>query len=186
MWNLARLAKHPDLAPYFAQVLPIFWPVLYWQLVKMSAQLRAAGCREALGRVTWWGGVYITLLGDKPPSPSAYKPLTPARVHWSDEIWSTALPTGLDTEVGRPILPRKRGRGKSRHKDTKLSPTRNRSPPHSWGGIGWGPSQRNHKHRPAQSCVRPKQLAYPASSALRREKRHPPEAKAPSAAPSTR
>ncbi len=110
MWNLARLSKHPDLAPYFAQVLPIFWPVLYWQLVKMSAQLRAAGCREALGRVTWWGGVYITLLGDRTPSPSAYRPLTPTRGHWSDESWSTALPAQFTGEGTLFILPRKRGR----------------------------------------------------------------------------
>ncbi len=100
MPNLARLSKHPELAPYFAQVFPLFWPVLYWQLVKMSAQLRAAGCREALGRVTWWGGVYITLLGDRTEDPSVYKQISLPR------DWVNLTPTPAVLEALLAILPR--------------------------------------------------------------------------------
>ncbi len=100
MPNLARLSKHPDLAPYFAQAFPLFWPVLYWQLVKMSAQLRAAGCREALGRVTWWGGVYIERLGDRIEDPSAYMPISIPR------DWENPTPTLAALEALRAVLPR--------------------------------------------------------------------------------
>ncbi len=100
MPNLARISKHTHLAPYFAQVFPLFWPVLYWQLVKMSAQLRAAGCREALGRVTWWGGVYIEILGDKVEAPSAHKPLGVLR-NWVDPMPAPAI-----LEALRAVLPR--------------------------------------------------------------------------------
>ncbi len=116
MPNLARLAKHPDLAPYFAQVFPLFWPVLYWQLVKMSAQLRAAGCREALGRVTWWGGVYIEILGDRIEDPSAYKPISTSR------DWANPTPAPAMLETVLAIFPRIRDEAVSLQSQPLLTP----------------------------------------------------------------
>ena len=69
---LRRLSKHPLFADYFAFVLPIFWPVLYWQLRRMAEQMAARGCSEILVQVSWWGGIEITHFGDRAPSPSAY------------------------------------------------------------------------------------------------------------------
>ncbi|MBA4225128.1 MAG: hypothetical protein C0456_00730 [Hyphomonas sp.] len=105
MFSLARLRKEPALAQYFAFVHPFFWPVLIWQLGRAVAQVRAAGRCGAMIRVMWWGGVRIEYLGDAAPSPSAYRPVEPARKPWSDPSWSSAVPDFLSSEASAVIFP---------------------------------------------------------------------------------
>lgn len=61
MTMLAAIRRHPDFAGFFELVMPLFWPMLAWQLV----------------RVHWWGGITIAYFGDRAPDPSAYRPITP-------------------------------------------------------------------------------------------------------------
>jgi hypothetical protein len=100
MTMLAALRRHPDFAGFFDLVFPLFWPMLAWQLVRASKQLAAMGRGPSLVRVHWWGGITIAYLGDRTPDPSAYRPVTPLRPVWSDPVWSTALPTFLNTDDG--------------------------------------------------------------------------------------
>ncbi len=113
MWTLARLSKHPALSGYFELVHPIFWPILLWHLKKVALQVDDAGRDNALIRITWWGGVYLEYLGDRIEAPSAYRPLTLSRPHWSDESWSTALPAQFSPQALPFILLRDNGGGGS-------------------------------------------------------------------------
>jgi len=106
MPSLMRLRRHTDFAGFFDLVHPFFWPVLFWQLIRASKYIATLGCREALVDVNWWGQVTIAFLGDRDPSPSAYRPLEPARAHWSDPCWSTSVPADLLPETQRLICPR--------------------------------------------------------------------------------
>ncbi len=102
MWNLARIAKHPLLSGYFELVHPFFWPVLLWQLMKVATQIDAAGSREALIYISWWGGVRIEYLGDKVETPSAHKLFSKLR------DWANPMPAPATLEAFRAILPRLR------------------------------------------------------------------------------
>ena len=121
MFSLARLRKEPALARYFAFVHPFFWPVLIWQLARAVDEVRAAGRQGAMLRVMWWGGVRIEYLGDAAPSPSAYRPVEPARPHWSDPCWSSDLPAILNAvEPHLLFFPRVHGgSGRPRSRLTK-------------------------------------------------------------------
>jgi hypothetical protein len=101
MINLAamhRVRKHPVFTEYFDAVLPIFWPVVFWYLLRVCDQMDARRCGEILVFVHWWGGIEITHYGDPDPSPSAYRPIIPTRKAWDDPVWATALPTFLNTD----------------------------------------------------------------------------------------
>ena len=106
--NLARLSQHPLLAPYFEAVNPFFWPVLIWQLMKMASEVTAAGGREALIHVSWWGGVRIEYIGAEPET-SANRSSNPLRKPWSDAGWSSMIPAGLLTSAHALFFPRKCG-----------------------------------------------------------------------------
>jgi hypothetical protein len=108
MINLAamhRVRKHPVFTEYFDAVLPIFWPVVFWYLLRVCDQMDARRCGEILVFVHWWGGIEITHYGDPDPSPSAYRPITPTRKAWDDPAWATALPAELCVEVRAVIFP---------------------------------------------------------------------------------
>ena len=108
MINLAamhRVRKHPVFTEYFDAVLPIFWPVLFWSLLRMCDRMDARRCDEILVFVHWWGGIEITHYGDPTPSPSAYRPLTPQRKAWDDPCWETSLPEFPCTEARALIFP---------------------------------------------------------------------------------
>ena len=112
MINLAamhRVRKHPVFTEYFDAVLPIFWPVLFWSLLRMCDRMDARRCDEILVFVHWWGGIEITHYGDPAPSPSAYRPLTPTRKAWDDPAWETSLPAFLASEARAVIFPCIRG-----------------------------------------------------------------------------
>ncbi len=106
MPSFARLLKDPGLAQYFEVVHPLFWLVLLWQLKRAVLQVHAAGRRDALLRITWWGRVTVEYLGDAPPDPSAYRPVEPTRKPWSDPCWASDLPADLLPEAQRSIFPR--------------------------------------------------------------------------------
>ncbi|MFN4184680.1 MAG: hypothetical protein ACK4M6_07820 [Hyphomonas sp.] len=101
MINLAamhRVRKHPAFAEYFDFVLPIFWPVVFWYLLRVADLMDARGSREALVTVHWWGGIDITYYGDPAPSPSAYRPLVAMRKAWDDPCWSSSLPAEINAD----------------------------------------------------------------------------------------
>ncbi|MBA4227378.1 MAG: hypothetical protein C0456_12170 [Hyphomonas sp.] len=108
MINLAalhRVRKHPAFAAYFDFVLPIFWPVVFWYLLRVADSVDARRCGEVLVFVHWWGGIEITYYGDPAPSPSAYRPLTPMRKAWDDPAWETSVPVFLGAEASAVIFP---------------------------------------------------------------------------------
>jgi hypothetical protein len=108
MINLAamhRVRKYPVFAGYFDAVLPIFWPVVFWYLLRVCDQMDARRCNEILVMVHWWGGIEITYYGDPAPSPSAYRALVPTRKAWDDPAWETTLPAILNIEARAVILP---------------------------------------------------------------------------------
>ncbi|ABI76977.1 hypothetical protein HNE_0917 [Hyphomonas neptunium ATCC 15444] len=79
--------------------------MLFWQLIRASKYIAALGCREALVDVNGWGFVTIAFLGDRDPSPSAYRPLEPTRAHWSDPVWSSSTPDEFASDATRLIFP---------------------------------------------------------------------------------
>ncbi|MFN3608878.1 MAG: hypothetical protein ACK4Y9_07430 [Hyphomonas sp.] len=108
MINLAalhRVRKHPTFAGYFDAVLPIFWPVVFWYLLRVADQMDAHGNCDVLVQVHWWGRIDITYYGDPAPSPSAYRPIPPMRKAWDDPTWATAIPAGLCIEPRAVIFP---------------------------------------------------------------------------------
>ena len=109
MLNLARLSQHPLLAPYFEVVSPFFWPVLIWQLMKIAGEVTAAGGREALIHISWWGGVRIEYIAAADPSPSVYGSLPSIRKAWDDPSWSSAVPAVLGVAASAVIFPRANG-----------------------------------------------------------------------------
>lgn len=120
MTSFARLRRHPDFAGFFELVSPFFWPVLFWQLMRASKLIARLGSREALVDVSWWGGITIAFLGDRPPNPSGYRPLVPTRKAWSDPVWSSAMPTEFCPEAQPLFFPRANGgSGRSRSGLTK-------------------------------------------------------------------
>ena len=95
MINLAamhRVRKHPAFAAYFAAVLPIFWPVVFWYLLRVADQMDAHGNCDVLVIVHWWGGIEITQRVDH-RAVEVDDDATNARDHCSAaRIWSiTAL-----------------------------------------------------------------------------------------------
>ena len=107
MINLAamhRVRKHPVFAGYFDAVLPIFWPVVFWSLLRLADRLDVCNSDEVLVVVHWWGGIEIVYYGDPAPSPSAYRPLTPTRKAWDDPAWASSIPADLLHEA-RLIFP---------------------------------------------------------------------------------
>ncbi|ABI78133.1 hypothetical protein HNE_2923 [Hyphomonas neptunium ATCC 15444] len=105
MPSFTRLRRHPDFAGFFDLVHPFFWPVLFWQLIRASKYIAKLGCREALVDVNGWGFVTIAFLGDRDPSPSAYRPLVATRKAWDDPCWSTSLPVDLLPEAQPLFFP---------------------------------------------------------------------------------
>ena len=79
-----RVRNHPVFAGYFAAVLPIFWPVLFWNLLRVADRMDEHGNCEVLILLHWWGAIEITHYGDPAPSPSAYRPIVPTRKAWDD------------------------------------------------------------------------------------------------------
>ncbi|MFN3610230.1 MAG: hypothetical protein ACK4Y9_14305 [Hyphomonas sp.] len=56
MINLAalhRVRRHPAFAEYFDAVLPIFWPVVFWYLLRVADQMDAHGNCDVLVIVNW-------------------------------------------------------------------------------------------------------------------------------------
>ena len=90
-----RVRNHPVFAGYFAAVLPIFWPVLFWNLLRVADRMDEHGNCEVLILLHWWGAIEITHYGDPAPSPSAYRPITPTRKAWSDPISSSSVPAEI-------------------------------------------------------------------------------------------
>lgn len=56
-------------------------------------------------RISWWGGVELVYFGDRAPDPDAYRPPAPTRPHWSDPIWSSAMPADFSIEAPDLIFP---------------------------------------------------------------------------------
>jgi len=72
MINLAamhRVRKRPVFTEYLDAVLPIFWPVVFWYLLRVCDQMDARRCNEILVMVHSWGGIGITYYGDPAPAP---------------------------------------------------------------------------------------------------------------------
>ena len=104
-----RVRKHPVFADYFAFVPALFWPILFWNLLRMADRMDAAGRCQVLLQVHWWGYIEITHFGDPQPSPSAYRPLAPTRKPWDDPALETALPAFLGAEARAVICLRANG-----------------------------------------------------------------------------
>ena len=106
MINLAamhRVRKRPVFTEYLDAVLPIFWPVVFWYLLRVCDQMDARRCNEILVMVHSWGGIGITYYGDPAPSPSDYRPLASMRKAWDDPAWFSSLPAILSADGPRPL-----------------------------------------------------------------------------------
>ena len=57
---------NPSLRTYFDFVVPLFWPWLVWNLLRL-ARWHARSGREALCRVDQYGNIRIVLISDPPP-----------------------------------------------------------------------------------------------------------------------
>ncbi|MFN4023478.1 MAG: hypothetical protein ACK4MQ_01485 [Hyphomonas sp.] len=86
-------------------MLPLFWPVLVWQLMRARRRMGEARLLNALVRVYWWGHIEIVYPGERARDADAYIPPAPTGLHWSDPAWSSAVPAWLQAGALTLILP---------------------------------------------------------------------------------
>jgi hypothetical protein len=116
MTRFQRLLRSPVYRPWFDQVHPLFWPVLYWQLECTFAWMKRTGIMDVMLSIRWWGKVDVVYIGDKRPDPSAYRPYVLTKPRFDDPVWQSDLPLAFafDPLTVRPdatsILPLPRGR----------------------------------------------------------------------------
>jgi hypothetical protein len=96
MSHFQAILRHPLFAPWFAAVVPVFWPVLYWQISRLADWMEKTGHTNLKVRVHWWGGLSIAYIGDKTPDPSAYRAYVPTCRAWDDPTLQSDLPETVE------------------------------------------------------------------------------------------
>jgi hypothetical protein len=92
MTRLRGLLRSPAYHPWFDQVHPFFWPVLWWRLEVTIAWMKRAGITDVMLKIHWWGGAKIVFTGDKQPDPSAYRPYVLIGPRWDNPSWASDVP----------------------------------------------------------------------------------------------
>ncbi|WP_375210570.1 hypothetical protein [Hyphomonas jannaschiana] len=82
---------HPDLQRYFTHVLPLFWPWLVWNLVRV-ARWHARTGREALMAVDCFGNIRLVCLADAPPPDDLYTYEAPRIPRWERSALCSDVP----------------------------------------------------------------------------------------------
>ncbi|MFN3313569.1 MAG: hypothetical protein ACK46Q_08890 [Hyphomonas sp.] len=66
----------PVLARLFEQVPVLFWPVLWFNIIRLARWHTENGRPEVLLSVTWWGGLIVDFASDPAAPPTFYRPLS--------------------------------------------------------------------------------------------------------------
>lgn len=93
----------PQLAPFYAHVHPLFWPVLWLNLEWVRQWLERHDV-NILVSVTWWGRVRIITVGDHR---LAWRRPEPVRPGWDDPVWQSSVPGAIlaEGEMATCVLP---------------------------------------------------------------------------------
>ena len=71
----------PLYRPYFQHVLPICWPWLWWNLVRLTAWRQRTG-RAIFILVDKYGNIYTRFIGDAPKAEGVYEYAPPRVMPW--------------------------------------------------------------------------------------------------------
>ena len=73
---------HPELRAYYDHVYPLFWPWLWWNLIRAALWHQRTG-RDALMAVDCFGNIRIVFLGDAPKPDDLYSYDQPKTMPWN-------------------------------------------------------------------------------------------------------
>jgi len=123
-------AMHPQLRIYFDFVLPLFWPWLVWNLLRVARWHTETG-RDALMAVDRFGNIRFVRMSDPPPPDDLYTYEAPRVPRWerpalcSDALDAVRVQSGIVRTD-----PLKSGMVMASHAIVRISPVQNvRGPP---------------------------------------------------------
>jgi hypothetical protein len=93
---------HPALRPYYDHVIPVFWPWLWLNLVRVALWHLRTG-RDALLAVDCFGNIRIVHLADEPKPDDLYTYEVPLVPRWENPALGSSLPVSVAT-VGYSVL----------------------------------------------------------------------------------
>lgn len=128
---LARM--HPTLRTYFDFVVPLFWPWLVWNLLRLARWHVRSG-REALCKVDRFGNIRIVCISDPPPPDGLYTYDAPRVAAWEHPALGSNVPPCVRAHLPKSIIvrhgPDKSGMVMHRHDMVRWGPARyGRGPP---------------------------------------------------------
>ena len=88
---------NPNLRTHFDFVVPLFWPWLVWNLLRL-ARWHARSGREALCRVDQYGNIRIVLISDPPPPDDLHVYEAPRIAAWAHPACCSDVPAFLRAE----------------------------------------------------------------------------------------
>ena len=99
--TLARM--HPGLRPYFDLVYPLFWPWLWFNLIRWCRWYERTGI-SALLSVDRFGNIRVMRVADEAPPDDLYTYDPPALSRWAAPALASALPEAF-TAPEAPAAP---------------------------------------------------------------------------------
>jgi hypothetical protein len=89
------------LRPYFDHVIPVFWPWLWWNLIRVALWHKRTG-RDALLRLDRFGNIRFVYIQDAPQPDDLYSYEAPKVTSWDRLAPGFGLPDEPDSLSGMP------------------------------------------------------------------------------------
>ncbi|KJS24601.1 MAG: hypothetical protein VR75_14320 [Hyphomonadaceae bacterium BRH_c29] len=93
---------HPALRPYYDHVIPVFWPWLWLNLIRVALWHLRTG-RDALMAVDCFGNIRMVFAADEPKPDDLYTYKAPLMPRWENPALGSALPVTVHS-VGYSVL----------------------------------------------------------------------------------
>ncbi len=90
---------NPTLRTYFDFVVPLFWPWLVWNLLRLARWHERSG-REALCRVDRFGNIRFVRISDPPPPDDLYTYDAPRMAPWTHPALGSDVPACVRAGLG--------------------------------------------------------------------------------------
>ena len=94
---------NPSLRTYFDFVVPLFWPWLVWNLLRLARWHERSG-REALCMVDRFGNIRFVRISDPPPPDDLYTYDAPRMAAWDDPALGSDVPACLHARLGAGLV----------------------------------------------------------------------------------
>ena len=90
---------HPDLRAYYDHVYPLFWPWLWWNMMRAVLWHQRTG-RDALMAIDCFGNIRFVFVSDAPEPADLYTYEAPAVPRWECPALAGWTPLSLGRGVG--------------------------------------------------------------------------------------